>query len=149
MSAYTDDDLLALSGIQHFAFCPRQWALIHLERQWDENLRTMEGKVLHERVHDSDFFEARGDVLTARSVPSHPVRVRGLKQRRHLIGHGLRKSHPMRVRGLKRERRIVVDTEFLVAPHAGARIETKFKNKKYFCVISSHPMRVRGLKLMS
>lgn len=79
MSAYTDDDLLALSGIQHFAFCPRQWALIHLERQWDENLRTMEGKVLHERVHDSDFFEARGDVLTARSVPSHPVRVRGLK----------------------------------------------------------------------
>lgn len=69
MSEYSDDDLLALSGIQHFAFCKRQWALIHLEKQWDENLRTMEGKLLHERVHDSDFFEARGDILTTRSVP--------------------------------------------------------------------------------
>lgn len=66
---YHDDDLLALSGIQHFAFCPRQWALIHIEKQWSENLRTVEGKQLHERVDNPDFFEARGSVLTARSVP--------------------------------------------------------------------------------
>jgi len=66
---YTDEDLLALSGIQHFAFCQRQWALIHIEKQWNENLRTVEGKQLHKRVDNPDFFEARGGVLTARSVP--------------------------------------------------------------------------------
>ena len=66
---YTDEDLLLLSGIQHFAFCPRQWALIHIEKQWSENLRTVEGKQLHERVDNPDFFEARGGILTARSVP--------------------------------------------------------------------------------
>ena len=42
------DDYLALSGIQHFCFCRRQWALIHLEQQWAENLRTAEGRLLHD-----------------------------------------------------------------------------------------------------
>lgn len=40
---YDDDDLLMLSGIQHFAFCRRQWALIHVEQQWQENRLTVEG----------------------------------------------------------------------------------------------------------
>lgn len=66
---YNEDDFLALSGIQHFAYCQRQWALIHIEKQWSENLRTVEGKQLHERVDNPDFFEARGGILTARSVP--------------------------------------------------------------------------------
>lgn len=66
---YNDENLLALSGIQHFAYCQRQWALIHIEKQWSENLRTVEGKQLHERVDNPDFFEARGGILTARSVP--------------------------------------------------------------------------------
>ena len=69
MKLYEEDELLALSGIQHYAFCPRQWALIHIERQWQENLRTIQGKQLHERVDDPDFFEARGDILVTRSVP--------------------------------------------------------------------------------
>lgn len=69
ISRYNDDNLLALSGIQHFAFCQRQWALIHIEKQWSENLRTVEGKQLHERVDNPDFFEARGGILTTRSVP--------------------------------------------------------------------------------
>lgn len=68
-SKYTDEDFLALSGIQHYAFCPRQWALIHIEKQWSENLRTVEGKQLHRRVDNPDFFEARGSILTARAVP--------------------------------------------------------------------------------
>ena len=38
------DDYLLMSGIQHFAFCRRQWALIHLEQQWAENLRTTKVK---------------------------------------------------------------------------------------------------------
>lgn len=34
---YREDDFLMLSGIQHFIFCRRQWALIHIEQQWKEN----------------------------------------------------------------------------------------------------------------
>lgn len=67
--SYDEDNLLPLSGIQHFAFCPRQWALIHVENQWAENLRTVEGKQLHERVDDPYFAESRGAVRTIRSVP--------------------------------------------------------------------------------
>src|SRR5690554_3378443 len=66
---YSEDDFLMLSGIQHFAFCQRQWALIHIEKQWSENLLTIEGKQLHERVDNPYFFESRGGILTARSVP--------------------------------------------------------------------------------
>ncbi len=45
-----DDDTLPLSGLQHLAFCPRQWALIHLEQAWKENRLTAEGRLLHERA---------------------------------------------------------------------------------------------------
>lgn len=68
-TTYSDDDLLMLSGIQHFAYCERQWALIHIEKQWLENVKTVEGQHLHERVHNQDLIEKRGDLLTARSLP--------------------------------------------------------------------------------
>ena len=60
---------LTLSGLQHFAFCRRQWALIFIEQQWQENLRTAEGNVLHQRAHDETQFERRGDLLIARGLP--------------------------------------------------------------------------------
>jgi len=66
---YTDDELLSLSGIQHFCFCRRQWALIHVEQQWSENLRTAEGHIIHERVDDPFFNESRGDIVITRAVP--------------------------------------------------------------------------------
>ena len=69
MEPYADDSLLPLSGLQHFAFCRRQWALIHIERQWEENLRTVEGRHLHEKVHSGLDTELVGPVLVARSVP--------------------------------------------------------------------------------
>lgn len=65
---YTEDEYLLLSGIQHFAFCRRQWGLIHIEQQWKENLRTVEGKILHEHAHDSSFREKRGDLLIVRGM---------------------------------------------------------------------------------
>ena len=68
-SEYTQDDLLPLSGIQHFLFCRRQWALIHVERQWQENALTAEGRIMHKRVDDPFFTETRKGVVTARSVP--------------------------------------------------------------------------------
>lgn len=48
--SYTDDQLLSISGIQHFVFCRRQWALIHIEQQWEENLLTVSGNIMHEKI---------------------------------------------------------------------------------------------------
>lgn len=64
-----EGDYLQLSGIQHFSFCRRQWALIHIEEVWDENLRTVEGKLMHERAHDPFFSEKRGDTIITREMP--------------------------------------------------------------------------------
>lgn len=76
---YDENDLLPLSGIQHLAFCERQWALIHLEGQWEESQRTVAGDILHQRVH-SQQNEARGDTLLLRSVPliSYMLGIRGV-----------------------------------------------------------------------
>ena len=57
-----------LSGIQHFAFCRRQWALIHIEQQWAENERTVAGDIMHKRAHDAQQTESRGDKLIMRGV---------------------------------------------------------------------------------
>jgi CRISPR-associated protein Cas4 len=77
---YTDEELLALSGIQHICFCRRQWALIHVERQWEENLRTAEGHLIHQRVDDPFFTESRGDVIISRAFPlvSHALGLYGV-----------------------------------------------------------------------
>ena len=48
---FAEDDLVMISALQHFLYCPRQCALIHIEQQWTENVYTAEGRVLHERVH--------------------------------------------------------------------------------------------------
>lgn len=66
--SYPEDEYLPLSGLQHFIFCRRQWALIHIENLWAENLRTTEGKLMHERAHDPSLRERRGDTLTVRGV---------------------------------------------------------------------------------
>ncbi len=69
--SWPEEDWLQLSGLQHFAFCRRQWALIHVEDQWAENLRTVDGGLVHERVHDQAFRESRGDCLTVRGLAVH------------------------------------------------------------------------------
>lgn len=67
VTCYPEEDWLLLSGLQHFAFCRRQWALIHLEKLWAENLRTTEGQLLHEKAHDAGA-EKRGDLLILRDL---------------------------------------------------------------------------------
>ena len=64
----TERNTLMLSGLQHFAFCRRQWALIHVEQQWQENLHTAEGQVFHQRAHDEKQTEVRGDTLIVRGM---------------------------------------------------------------------------------
>jgi len=70
---FTEDELLPISALQHLAFCPRQWALIHLEGLWSDNRLTVEGTIAHERVHSNEA-EARGDIRIARGL-----RVRSLR----------------------------------------------------------------------
>ena len=57
-----------MSGLQHFTFCRRQWALIYVENQWQENLRTVEGSLEHRRAHDEAARERRGDTLILRGL---------------------------------------------------------------------------------
>ncbi len=74
------NDLLPLSGIQHMAFCERQWALIHVEQQWTENSLTAEGRIVHERADDYTENENRVGARTTRSVPviSRKLGLRGI-----------------------------------------------------------------------
>lgn len=64
---YVDDELLALSGLQHLAYCERQWALIHLEQIWEDNAYTLRGDYFHERVDMVGYF-CVDDVRSERRV---------------------------------------------------------------------------------
>ena len=66
---YAEDDYLMISGIQHFKFCRRQWALIHIEQQWAENEHTVIGELMHKKTHDPYTAEKRKDILTVRALP--------------------------------------------------------------------------------
>lgn len=68
---YKEEDYLQLSGIQHFCFCRRQWALIHVEHLWTDNYLTTDGSLMHENAHDSDFIEKRGNTVITRGMNIH------------------------------------------------------------------------------
>ena len=65
---YEEDDFLMISGLQHFAFCRRQWALIHIEQQWTDNGYTADGEIFHSTAHDSSKLEKRGDLIVTRGL---------------------------------------------------------------------------------
>lgn len=65
---YHEDDYLQLSGLQHFLFCRRQWALIHVENLWQENYRTVDGTLMHQNVHQEGNVEKRGDRIIIRGM---------------------------------------------------------------------------------
>lgn len=68
MKEYNQEDYLMLSGIQHYVFCKRQWALIHIEKVWVENYHTVIGNIFHEKVHSGNK-EKRNKILITRSLP--------------------------------------------------------------------------------
>lgn len=68
MTIYTEDEMLMLSGIQHYVFCPRQWAMIHIEQQWEENRLTTEGMLLHQHVDDPMYRQKNRNIITLRRV---------------------------------------------------------------------------------
>lgn len=65
---YSEEELLQISALQHFVFCPRQCALIHIEQAWEENRFTVEGRIMHEDVHEGGV-ENRKDVRIERGIP--------------------------------------------------------------------------------
>ena len=66
---YIEEEYLMISGIQHFKFCRRQWALIHIEQQWEENIHTVVGELMHKKAHDPYLTEKRRDTIIARALP--------------------------------------------------------------------------------
>ena len=71
---YDEDDLIMISALQHYVFCPRQCALIHIEQVWQESGLTAEGRIMHEKVHE-EGNESRGPVRIARGVPLRSLRL--------------------------------------------------------------------------
>lgn len=71
---YTEDDLLMLSALQHYRYCPRQCALIHIEQAWSENLFTAEGRIMHDKV-DTANRESRGNIRIEYGVPMRSLRL--------------------------------------------------------------------------
>lgn len=63
-----ESELIPLSALQHYLYCPRQCALIHLEQQWAENRHTAEGRLLHNRA-DTPQIERRHGVRTITAMP--------------------------------------------------------------------------------
>lgn len=72
--SYSEDNLVMLSALQHFAYCPRQCALIHIEQAWSENVFTAEGRLMHDKA-DSNKYESRGNVRIDYSVPLRSLRL--------------------------------------------------------------------------
>jgi CRISPR-associated exonuclease Cas4 len=72
--SYSEDDLIQLSSLQHYAFCPRQCALIHIEQVWAENRLTAEGRIMHEHVHE-EGDESRGNVRIERGASLRSLRL--------------------------------------------------------------------------
>ncbi len=69
-----EENLIMISALQHYAFCPRQCALIHVEQVWSESGLTAEGNIIHERVHGQDR-ESRGDVRIEYGLPLRSLRL--------------------------------------------------------------------------
>jgi CRISPR-associated exonuclease Cas4 len=68
------DEAIPISALQHYSYCPRQCALIHVEQAWDENVYTLRGRVVHEQV-DTPESRAEGEVRVERALPLYSRRL--------------------------------------------------------------------------
>lgn len=95
---FTEDDFIMISALQHYVYCPRQCGLIHVDDVWQENLFTVRGNILHEKV-DTDTYETRGTLKTVRGLRIHSFRhgivgrcdVVEFKETRKRVGHSVPK----------------------------------------------------------
>lgn len=63
------DEAIQISGLQHFLFCRKQWALVYVENLWEDNAKTVDGTLFHSNVDSGIEVERRGDKITVRSLP--------------------------------------------------------------------------------
>jgi CRISPR-associated exonuclease Cas4 len=91
-----EPEWLMISALQHYAYCPRQFALIHIEQAWAENQFTAHGRLLHERV-DSYESEQRGDLRYERSISvlSNRLRIRGKLDLLEITGKSAKSYFPV------------------------------------------------------
>jgi len=77
---YATDEYVMLSALQHFAFCPRQCALIHIEQAWSENIYTLRGSRVHEKAHTpgDELIEAGIRVERSLYLSSSQLGIRGI-----------------------------------------------------------------------
>lgn len=76
---YSEDEMLMLSGLQHFAFCERQWALIYLEQQWADSYDTARGDLFHERVDTKGYSSGKGiRAVRAMRLESYELGIYGI-----------------------------------------------------------------------
>lgn len=68
------EEPIMISALNHYEYCPRRCALIHIEQLWDENRFTAEGKIMHEHVHEQGD-ESRGNVKIGRGIPLRSLRL--------------------------------------------------------------------------
>jgi CRISPR-associated exonuclease Cas4 len=68
-SVWADDEWVLVSALEHWSYCPRQCALIHLEQTFDENIYTLRGRMLHERADQPSTTGPEGGVRIERAVP--------------------------------------------------------------------------------
>jgi CRISPR-associated exonuclease Cas4 len=73
-SSWRDEELVLISAIEHWSYCPRQCALIHLEQTYDENIYTLRGNRAHDRVH-SELAGTEDGVRTVRGLPLWSARL--------------------------------------------------------------------------
>jgi len=100
---WNDDDLVMISALEHYSYCPRQCALIHVEQTFDENLYTLRGRVVHERV-DEPVGEFQEGVRVERALPLWSKRLRLIGKSDVVEFHGAT-PYPVEYKhGSKRER---------------------------------------------
>lgn len=66
---YKEGEYITIGEISHYIYCPRQWALMYLEQKWKENVWTLEGHIMHNRVHNPFLKEKRGSTFLSRAMP--------------------------------------------------------------------------------
>jgi len=92
---YCEADYFMLSALQHYAFCPRQCALIHKEQFWTENVLTVKGELFHDRV-DTYKAEKRKDFIREFSMPIRSTLL-GISGKTDIVETRLDNNQPVEV----------------------------------------------------
>lgn len=129
MDGNRDEDDLMLSGIQHFQFCKRQWALIHIEQQWEENVGTIEGQYLHRKADQPFLREKRGDKLIVRALPVKSVElgITGICD----VVEFTRDDNGVQIQGRKANTRLVLLNISGASPRKMKLISSSWLHKRY------------------